>query len=53
MIDDGDENAKTVYQAMAYQLSKAIGELATVVNGKMCIRDSLYSERGRKQGEII
>mgnify|MGYP001659417681 FL=1 len=35
MIDDGDENAKTVYQAMAYQLSKAIGELATVVNGKV------------------
>ena len=35
MIEEGDENAKTVYQAMAYQLSKGIGELATVVNGEV------------------
>jgi butyrate kinase len=32
-IKDGDENAKLVYEAMAYQIAKAIGELATVVDG--------------------
>lgn len=35
MIEDGDENAKLVYQAMALQVSKGIGELATVVNGRV------------------
>ena len=35
MIADGDENAVLVYQAMAYQLSKGIGELATVVKGQV------------------
>jgi butyrate kinase len=34
-IENGDKNAELVYQAMAYQISKAIGELATVVNGKV------------------
>ncbi|SHJ53992.1 butyrate kinase [Geosporobacter subterraneus DSM 17957] len=33
MIENGDENAKLVYEAMAYQVSKGIGELATVVEG--------------------
>ena len=32
-IKSGDENARLVYEAMAYQISKGIGELATVVNG--------------------
>jgi butyrate kinase len=35
MIKDGDEKAKLVYEAMAYQIAKSIGELATVVNGKV------------------
>ena len=35
MIKEGDEYAKKVYEAMAYQISKGIGELATVVEGKV------------------
>ncbi len=33
MINDGDEYAKLIYEAMAYQIAKGIGELATVVGG--------------------
>ena len=32
-ISDGDEDAKLIYDAMALQIAKSIGELATVVNG--------------------
>ncbi|MBV7274495.1 butyrate kinase [Clostridium sp. PL3] len=35
MIDNGDENAKLIYEAMAYQVAKGIGELATVVDGEV------------------
>ncbi|AKA72159.1 butyrate kinase [Clostridium scatologenes] len=35
MIENGDEKAKLVYEAMAYQVAKGIGELATVVEGKV------------------
>jgi butyrate kinase len=35
MIDDGNEEARIVYEAMAYQVAKAIGELATVLKGKV------------------
>lgn len=35
MISQGNEEAKLVYEAMAYQIAKAIGELATVVEGKV------------------
>lgn len=35
MIENGDERAKLVYEAMAYQVAKGIGELATVVEGKV------------------
>jgi len=31
--NEGDEYAKTVYEAMAYQVAKSIGEMATVVSG--------------------
>jgi len=34
-IDDGDEKAKLVYDAMAYQIAKDIGEMATVLMGKV------------------
>lgn len=35
MINEGNEKAKLVHKAMAYQVSKSIGELATVVEGKV------------------
>lgn len=34
-IADGDEQARLVYEAMAYQVAKGIGELATVVDGQV------------------
>lgn len=38
MIAEGDERAKLVYEAEAYQIAKGIGELAPVLNGKLdCI----------------
>lgn len=33
MISDGDKYAEMVYDAMVYQMAKAIGEMATVVDG--------------------
>lgn len=35
MIANGDEKAKLIYEAMAYQVAKGIGELATVIDGKV------------------
>lgn len=35
MISEGNEQAKIVHEAMAYQVAKSIGELATVVEGKV------------------
>lgn len=35
LIEEGDEKARLVYEAMAYQIAKGIGELATVVHGKV------------------
>jgi len=35
MIDNGDGKAKLILEAMAYQVAKGIGELATVVEGKV------------------
>lgn len=35
MIESGNEEARLVYEAMAYQIAKGIGELATVVKGKV------------------
>lgn len=32
-IRDGDQHAKLIYEAMAYQIAKGIGELSTVVSG--------------------
>ncbi|MEG0773405.1 butyrate kinase [Clostridium sp.] len=34
-IEHGDKNAELILEAMAYQVSKGIGELATVVEGKV------------------
>jgi len=33
MVNNGDEHARLIYFAMAYQVAKSIGELATVVGG--------------------
>ncbi len=35
LVAQGDEKARLVYETMAYQIAKAIGELATVVNGQV------------------
>jgi butyrate kinase len=35
MIENGNEEAKLVLEAMAYQVAKGIGDLATVVEGKV------------------
>ncbi|MGL6104832.1 butyrate kinase [Romboutsia sp.] len=35
MISEGNEKAKLVHDAMIYQISKGIGELSTVVDGKV------------------
>ncbi|MGD9568898.1 MAG: butyrate kinase [Sedimentibacter sp.] len=35
MVTDGNEYAKLIYEAMAYQIAKGIGELATVVEGNV------------------
>lgn len=35
MINDGNEEAKIVYEAMAYQIAKGIGELSTVLKGSV------------------
>ncbi len=35
MIEDGNEKARLIYEAMAYQIAKGIGELATVLEGNI------------------
>ena len=35
MLNEGNEEAKLVHDAMTYQIAKGIGELATVVSGKV------------------
>jgi len=35
MVEAGDENAKLIYEAMAYQVSKYIGEMFTVLKGNV------------------
>jgi len=35
MAFGGDEKAKLIYSAMAYQIAKAIGEYAVVLNGEV------------------
>jgi butyrate kinase len=34
-IDEGDEKAKLVFEAMAYQIAKEIGAMSTVLSGKV------------------
>ena len=35
MIEEGNEQAKLMYEAMAYQIAKGIGQLSTVLMGKV------------------
>lgn len=35
LIAEGDEYAKLIYEAMAYQIAKSIGELSTVIEGNV------------------
>ncbi len=35
MIDSGNEKAKLIFEAMAYQIAKGIGELSTVLKGDL------------------
>ncbi|WP_027398143.1 butyrate kinase [Anaerovorax odorimutans] len=35
MINEGNEKAKLIYEAEAYQIAKGIGEMAPVLNGKI------------------
>lgn len=50
MIEEGDEYAKKVYEAMAYQIAKGIGELAPVVEGKV---DAIIITGGMAYSKIL
>ena len=50
MIDNGDEKAKLILEAMAYQVAKGVGELATVVEGKV---DAIVITGGIAYSEVI
>jgi butyrate kinase len=50
MISEGNEYAKLIYETMAYQIAKGIGELATVVEGKV---DVIILTGGIAYSEIL
>ena len=50
MIKNGDKYAETVYKAMAYQIAKGIGELATVVDGEV---DAIILTGGIAYSEML
>ncbi|WP_101773361.1 butyrate kinase [Peptostreptococcus faecalis] len=50
MIANGDENAKHVYEAMAYQISKSIGALSVVENGKI---DAILLTGGMSHSKML
>ena len=49
-VREGNENAKLVHEAMTYQIAKGIGELATVVYGKV---DAIILTGGIAYSNII
>lgn len=49
-IDKGDEYSKLIFEAMAYQVAKGIGDLATVVEGKV---DAIILTGGIAYSETI
>ncbi len=50
MIQEGDENAKLVFHAMAYQVAKEIGMCATVLKGDI---DAIILTGGLAYGEML
>lgn len=50
MINNGDEEAELILRAMTYQLAKAIGEMATVLKGKV---DMIILTGGGSYSEFI
>lgn len=50
MIQNGDERAKLVYEAMAYGCAKGIGDLATVVSGRV---DRIILTGGLANSEML
>ncbi len=50
MINEGNENAKLVHDAMTYQIAKGIGELATVVCGNV---DAIILTGGMAYSKLI
>ncbi|MCH1959544.1 butyrate kinase [Romboutsia hominis] len=50
MMEEGNKEAKLVHDAMCYQISKAIGELATVVEGKV---DSIILTGGIAYSKLV
>ncbi|MBP2643539.1 MAG: butyrate kinase [Firmicutes bacterium] len=49
-IKNGDKEAELVFRAMAYQIAKSIGELATVVQGKV---DGIILTGGLAYSELL
>lgn len=50
MIRDGNEKAKLIYEAMAYQISKEIGAMAVVLKGRI---DGVIITGGMAHSEIL
>ncbi len=50
MIEKGNEYAKLVYEAMAYQIAKSVGEMATVLEGKV---DAIVITGGLAHSEML
>lgn len=50
MIESGDENAKLIFEAMAYQIAKEIGSCAAVLKGKV---DAVILTGGLAYGEML
>ncbi|WP_026476485.1 butyrate kinase [Alkaliphilus transvaalensis] len=50
MIDAGDEKAKLIYEALAYQVAKEVGAMATVLQGEV---DAIVVTGGLAYGPLI
>lgn len=50
MVENNDEYAKLVYQALAYQVAKSIGQLATVVDGEV---DAIIITGGMAHSKLL
>ncbi|MGC9125581.1 MAG: butyrate kinase, partial [Caldisericaceae bacterium] len=50
MIEKGDTYAKSVYEAMAYQIAKAVGEMATVLEGDV---DAIVITGGLARSDLL